>query len=69
MNAADSPGVTDPISSNNGLYVRAALLAKSKTLDMQGPIFHDLFSMDHYLINQVDVNMGSCIEVPPILLC
>ena len=57
MDDADSPGVTDPTGSNNALYERATWIAKSKTLDLQGPLFHDLFSMDRYLLNQVDVKI------------
>ena len=57
MDDADSPAVTDPSSTNNGLFERAKWIAKSKRLDLQGPIFHDLFSMDRYLLNQVDVKI------------
>ena len=54
---ADSPGVSDPTGSNNGLFQRASTIAESKRIDLQGPIFHDLFSMSRYLINQVDVKI------------
>lgn len=54
---SDSPGVTDPAGDNNGLYERAQWISTSKTLDLQGPIFHDLCSMDRYLLNQVDVKL------------
>ena len=54
---ADSPGVTDPSGSNNRLFERATWISTSKTMDLQGPIFHDLFDMDRYLLNQVDVNV------------
>ena len=54
---ADSPGVTDPASTNNGLFERAKLINKSRIVDLQEPIFHDLFSMSRYLINQVDVKI------------
>lgn len=47
---ADSPGVTDTAGANTGLYDRAKWIAGSKTLDLQGPIFYDLFSMERYLI-------------------
>ena len=57
MDDADAPGITDPTSNNNGLFDRAALISESKTLDLHGPIYHDLFSMDRYLINQVDVKV------------
>ena len=54
---ADSPGVSDPTGSNNELFQRASTIAESKRIDLQGPIFHDLFSMSRYLINQVDVKI------------
>ncbi|XP_060554040.1 uncharacterized protein F54H12.2-like [Ruditapes philippinarum] len=54
---ADSPGVTDPNGNNNGLFLRAQIIGESKRVDLQGPIFHDLFSMERYLINQVDVKV------------
>ena len=57
MDDYDSPGVSDPNGSNNGLFKRAAWTSDSKTLDLQGPIFHDLFSMERYLLNQVDVKL------------
>lgn len=57
MDDADSPGVTDPAGLNNGLFERSKIIITSKTLDLQGPIFHDLFSMDRYLLNQVDVKL------------
>ena len=57
MDDSDSPGVTDPNGSNNGLFLRANMIALSKRIDLQGPIFHDLFSMSRYLINQVDVKI------------
>ena len=50
-------GVTDPAGTNNGLFERAKWIAKSNSLDLQGPIFHDLCDMDRYLLNQVDVKI------------
>lgn len=63
MDDSDSPGVRDPNGSNNGLFLRANMIALSKHIDLQGPIFHDLLSMSRYLINQVDVLR--CTEVQP----
>ena len=57
MDDADSPGVTDPTGSNNGVFERSKWISTSKTLDIHGPIFHDLFSMERYLLNQVDVKL------------
>lgn len=54
---ADSPAVTDPAGGNEGLFERAKYIAESKCLDLQGPIFHDLFTMSRYLLNQVDVKL------------
>ena len=55
MDNADSPGVTDPASSNNRLLKRAKLIRKTK--DLQEPISHNLFSMSRYKINKVDVKI------------
>ena len=57
MDDSDSPAVTDPASTNNGLFERAKVISKSNVIDLQGPIFHDLFSMSRYLINQVDLKI------------
>ena len=57
MDDSDSPGVSDPSGTNNGLFERSKMIATSKRIDLQGPIFHDLFSMSRYLINQVDVKI------------
>ncbi|MEW8544394.1 MAG: hypothetical protein AB2693_12745, partial [Candidatus Thiodiazotropha sp.] len=54
---SDSPGVSDPSGTNNGLFERAKWIVSSKVIDLQGPIFHDLFGMDRYLLNQVDVKL------------
>ncbi|MCG8113109.1 MAG: hypothetical protein N0E59_20350, partial [Candidatus Thiodiazotropha taylori] len=50
----DHPEDTDPSGANMGLFSRAKHTASSKLIDLQGPIFHDLFTMSRYLINQVD---------------
>ena len=57
MDDWDHPGDSDPNGNNNGLFDRAVWTVNSKTLDLQGPIFHDLFSMERYLLNQVDVKL------------
>lgn len=54
---SDHPEDTDPSGNNNGLFLRAKYISQSKYLDLQGPIFHDLFSMSRYLMNQVDVKL------------
>ena len=53
----DLPDDTDPAGANNGLFLRSQKTAGSKFVDLQGSIFHDLFTMSRYLINQVDVNL------------
>lgn len=58
--AFDDPkavSVTDTSGSNNGLFVRSAWIKGPRSFDLQGPICHDLFSMDRYLLNQVDVKI------------
>lgn len=48
---SDAPQEIDPSGSNNGLFERSKYIAEFKCVDLQGPIFHDLFSMSRYLIN------------------
>lgn len=50
-------GVTDPTGSNNGLFKRSKFIKSSARLDLQGPIFNDIFGMSRYLLNQVDVKV------------
>ncbi|MES9881407.1 MAG: hypothetical protein ABW185_11055, partial [Sedimenticola sp.] len=54
---ADSPGETDPTGNNNGLFDRANYIAKSKMLDLQGPVFHDLTTCSRYIMNGTDVKL------------
>lgn len=42
---------------NDGLAGRAEYFAESKTVDMEGPLYHDLFSMDRMILNQVAINI------------
>lgn len=51
------PSVVDPSSTNTGLFERTKVIAESKCVDLQGPIFHDLFTMSRYILNQVDVKL------------
>jgi hypothetical protein len=57
----DTPGHMDDyeISStaNAALPRRAEYFSGSKTVDMEGPILHDLFQLDRYLLNQVAVSV------------
>ncbi|XP_033725175.1 uncharacterized protein LOC117315139 [Pecten maximus] len=51
-------GDTDVRTGNNlALLERAELFEGGKSVDLEGPIFHDLFRMDRYLLNQVNVNV------------
>lgn len=43
--------------SNTSLYDRSQYFTQSQVCDMIGPLFHDLTSLDRYLINQVAVNI------------
>lgn len=43
--------------SNSSLYTRSLYFAQSKTADMEGPIYHDLFQMNRYILNQVAINV------------
>lgn len=53
----DHPEDCDPSGANNGLFLRAKYITESKTLELQGPIYHSLFTIKRYLLNQVDVNV------------
>ncbi|WAR06177.1 YMD2-like protein, partial [Mya arenaria] len=57
MDTAKFADVTDPKGFNTGLFERAKLTESSKSVELQGPIFHDIFSMSRYLVNQVDVKI------------
>ncbi|VDI77647.1 Hypothetical predicted protein [Mytilus galloprovincialis] len=43
--------------SNRSLNTRSRYFAQSKTGDMEGPLCHDLFHMDRYILNQVAINV------------
>jgi len=42
---------------NLNLLERAKYFEGGESFDMLGPLFHDLFKMDRYLLNQVNVNV------------
>ena len=49
---------SDPQSgSNTGLFNRSQYFNQSKSVDLEGPIFHDIFSMERYILNQVAVGI------------
>lgn len=43
--------------SNVGLYKRSLYFARSMTVDMEGPIYHDVFQVDRLILNQVAINV------------
>ncbi|XP_033725176.1 uncharacterized protein F54H12.2-like [Pecten maximus] len=57
----DTDGEMDDVDvragDNLALLTRAEYFAEGKSVDLEGPIFHDLFRMDRYLLNQVSVNV------------
>ena len=57
----DTPGFMDDADvqnpTNAGLGRRAYYFAGSKSVDMEGPILHDLFQLDRYILNQVSVGV------------
>ncbi|KAJ8304539.1 hypothetical protein KUTeg_018122 [Tegillarca granosa] len=57
---ADDPNGTLNVNdvqtgANTGLYERSEYFAKSKLVDMEEQIFHDLFNLDRYISNQVAI--------------
>ena len=57
----DSPGQMDdpdPITgANTGLFERSTLTSGSKSVDLEGTLFQDLFQIQRYILNQVDVGV------------
>ena len=53
----DSPGEVDPNGSSSSLYELAKKIESSALLELQGPLRHDLCSLNRYLLNQVDVKV------------
>lgn len=43
--------------SNSALNERSVYFAQSKTADMEGPLYHDVFNMDRLILNQVAINV------------
>ena len=49
---------TDPVSgSNGGLAQRYQFTEQSRVFDMEGPLYEDIFLLDKYLINGVDIHL------------
>lgn len=57
----DTPGHLDDndvnSGSNRGLNRRSLYFSESKTADLEGPLYHDLFHIDRYILNQVAINV------------
>ncbi|CAC5392217.1 unnamed protein product [Mytilus coruscus] len=51
----DRSGHMDSLATNTGAYERSKFISASKSMDLQGPLFHELFQMDRYLLNMTDV--------------
>ena len=54
---SDHPEDCDPTGANNGLFLRQRYIDGSKVLDLQGSIYHSLFTTKRYSLNQVDVKL------------
>lgn len=57
----DTPGSLDDndvkSGQNNGLFSRASYFEESKTVDLEGPLYADVFNMNHYILNQVAIGV------------
>ena len=57
----DTEGAMNDVDAVNGsnysMKRRAQLFQGDKCVDLQGPLYHDLFKMNRYLLNQVSVNV------------
>ena len=53
----DRSGHMDSTTTNTGAYERRKFISGSKCLELEGNLFHDLFEMDRYLLNMVDVKL------------
>ncbi|VDH93853.1 Hypothetical predicted protein [Mytilus galloprovincialis] len=43
--------------SNTSLYNRSLYFTESQTCDMEGPLLHDLFNLDRFMLNSVAINV------------
>lgn len=43
--------------SNASLYARSIYFSQSQTCDMEGPLLHDLFNLDRYMLNSLAINV------------
>ncbi|KAL5020749.1 hypothetical protein ScPMuIL_002171, partial [Solemya velum] len=64
-----SPDDTDPVGGGNyGLVSRYFWVKNSKSFDMEGPLYEDIFRLDKYLVNGVDVHLKMFRSRSPFLL-
>ncbi|XP_056003497.1 uncharacterized protein F54H12.2-like [Ostrea edulis] len=58
---SDTAGEFDDANAKNGknagLLRRAVFVKGSKSVDLEGPIMHELFQMDRYILNQVGISL------------
>lgn len=47
----------DSFTTNSGIYERKKFIENSKTLTLEGRIFHDLFEIDRYLLNMTELKL------------
>lgn len=68
----DYPGEFDDVNAksgkNSGLLKRAQFTKLSKTIDLEGPIMHELFQIDRYILNQVGISLKLYRTRPEIYL-
>ena len=68
----DTPGHVDDDNAKTGnkeaLKLGANLLDVSKPVHMIAPIFHDVFQMECYLLNQVSLDLKFCRSKPNFYL-
>ena len=57
LDDSDAPEDASPGGNNPGLYARAKLIENSKVLGLQGPVCNELFSMNRFLLNSIDVKL------------
>ncbi|KAK3082571.1 hypothetical protein FSP39_010750 [Pinctada imbricata] len=59
--STDTPGAFDDPDAesgqNLGLYERQKYFSKGRSVDLMGPIYHDLFGLDRYILNQVPLSL------------
>lgn len=53
----DRSGHLDSLTTNSGLYERKKFIENSKTVTLEGRIFHDIFDIDRYLLNMTELKL------------